>query len=227
MELKNLYLIFLFLINFNLLYKNYIVDFFKNLFPQVNSFNNKYFKQASRFVKNIEYYDKLNSVCSFSAIVLSDELRMIYLDYYSEIHFLDSIDKSLAKEKLLTDNENYITFYVLASQPVNNYESNYSLFSGSYFKNNHILGGKNPEWKVFLNCNNDKIFYIPEDIKITNLPLEYKAFFGDLYNQFKFVYIVRFAAKNEDYEKILMKNKNINLIFKSNKYKVKLHWKNI
>ncbi len=224
MELRILYLIFLFLINSNLFSQNSIVSFFKDLFPQVENFNNKYIKKASKFIKNIECYDKLNSVCSFSAILLSDELRMIYLDYYSEIHFLDSIDKSLAIEKLLSDNENYITFYVIASQPVNTYESNYSLFSGSYYKNNHILGGNNPEWKVFMSCENDDNIYTPEDIKTVDLPLEYKAFFGNLYNQFQFIYIVRFFSKTQDNVKILSNNKTITLNFNSNKYKVKLKW---
>lgn len=204
---------------------NKLIDWGKNNFKQATPHSKDIVQLVAPYVKSTIAYQQFSTLANFDVMFLTDYVRLLYVDYYKRSRGLSREQESLMRQRMLNENQYYISFYVAAAQPENHYESNKSLFSGEYQKLPEILGEKDASWSVKLRVGGKDH---PADIvKVVDLPTEYKHFFGNAYSQFKKIYLVRFNARTDSGNCILSPNTkhNISLIFTSSIHETDVQWK--
>lgn len=206
---------------------NKIINWGKQNFAQAPVYSEPFVREAQNYVKSALVYSQFSTVAMFDAIFLTDQMRMIYLDHHTKASSLTDQQKAIAKTRLLNENKYFISFYVIAYQKEHLYSSTKDLFTGSYQKQSDIFGNKDASWNISMIVN-DRV-YIPESVKIVDLPFEFREFFGRRLSQFHTTYLVRFAAQDQKGHTILepLKKYKITLQFKSVMYESELIWRNM
>lgn len=195
-------------------------------FRQAEKVSDQYAKSMRPFIKSVSIYNEFVSIAEFSALFLTDQARMIYADYFFHRNFKTDEEQEIARQKLLQENQHYITFYVLGYQPAVIYPYNRSMFSGEYQVQGPLLGAVDASWKITLSVDGKE--YLPYDIRSVDLSAEYQHFFALAWSQFKFAYKVRFDYFDEQGEPIITKGPHrVVLNFSSVVYDAKLDWQNI
>lgn len=203
-----------------------IIDWGKDNFKQAERYDKEVTKEVSSYIKSTIVYDQLATIANFDALFLTDRVRMLYVDYYTNRHVLSHERESIMRHRLLNENKYYISFYVLGSQDENMYESSYALFAGEYKKRPSLLGEKDSEWQISMQVG-DKL-YAPDVVRVVELPIEYQHLFGSRCNQFQSAYLVRFDFVDQQDQEIFSKGEyDVSLYFTSARYKTKLEWHNI
>ncbi len=173
---------------------NKIIDWGQQNFKQATKHSQDLVQLVQPYFRSTIAYNQFATVAEFNVLFLTDKVRTLYVDYHKRYHGLTPEQESLMLQRVLNENKYFISFYVVGSQPDNFYESNKSLFTGEYQKLTSLLGDKEATWNVRLKIGNKE--YLPDSVKVAELPVEYRHFFGDRFSQFKSVYIVRFDAKD-------------------------------
>ena len=206
---------------------NKIVEWGKENFKQAHRYEQELVKRVKPYIKSTVVYEILATIADFDAMMLTDDVRMAYVDYYGKRHLMSEEKESIMRQRLLNENKYYISFYVLGSQAENLYPTNKSLFTGEYYKMQPLLGDKDAEWQVRMQIG--KTQYAPDSIRVVDLPTEYQHFFGTRYSQFKSVYLVKFDALDEYDREILpsSKKQDVSLVFTSPRYQGSLEWKQV
>ena len=154
-----------------------IVDWAKGNFKQAEQYAKEYAAPVQDYFRSSSSYNFFTSVSDFTALFLSHQVRKSYVNYYAHRHSLDLDEKKLLFYRLMDENKNYLSFYLVGNGPVATYSSGRAYFTGGYTKQGTLLGTKDSVWKIFLNVDGKE--YSPHHVKLTTLPLEYKYFFGD------------------------------------------------
>jgi len=195
----------------------------ESVFRQAEKVSDSYAATMRPFIKTAVIYDQFISIADFSALLLTDEARMIYLDYYFHRTFKTPEEQLIARQRLLTENDFYITFYVVGYQQPVLYTTGRSLFFGEYEAQGAMLGGPDAVWRASMIVDGKS--YSPTEIRLVSLPVEYRHFFGINWSQFKFAYKVRFDRRDENNREILTSGRHhVSLKFSSPIYDVKLEW---
>lgn len=200
-----------------------VMQWGESVFRQADKVSDSYAATMRPFIRTAVIYDQFASVADFSAVLLTDEARMIYLDYFFHRTFKTQEEQDLARQRLLTENDFYITLYVVGYQPPVIYTSGRALFSGEYQAQGALLGGPDAVWKTSLLVDGKE--YTASDIRLVELPVEYRHFFGINWSQFKSAYKVRFDRRDQHNQEILtFGHHHVSLRFSSTIYDVKLEW---
>jgi hypothetical protein len=206
---------------------NKIINWGQQNFEQAKVYSQKFISAGRAYVRSTIVYSQFTTVATFDAIFLTDEMRMIYVDYHKQCHGLSEEQESLMRQRMINENKYFISFYVIAAQKEHLYETDKSLFNGIYQKQTEILGSKDASWNASMIVGNKE--YLPESIRVVELPMEYRNCFGHRVNQFSTTYLVRFAVANPQDRLILQPGKkhNVALKFTSPLYQVDLKWRHI
>lgn len=203
-----------------------IIEWGQANFKQSDRYEMQLVKRVKPYLKSTFVYDSLATIADFDAMLLTDDVRMTYVDYYGKKHLMSEEKESVMRQRLLNENKYYISFYVLGSQAENLYPTHKSLFTGEFYKMQSLLGDKDAEWQVRLKVQ-DKL-YAPDSIRVIDMPTEYQHFFGNRFSQFKSVYLVKFDAMDAyDHEILPAGHHDVQLIFTSARYEAKLEWKDV
>lgn len=205
---------------------NKVVDWGMENFKQAQRYDEGMIKHMTPYIRSAIVYNQLETVADFTALFLTDAARMLYVDYYMNKHTINKEKESIMRQRLLNENKYYISFYVVCSQSEHLYPDNMSLFTGRYYKNAVMLGEKDSEWQVSLHVKGKD--FVPDSIRVVEMPIEYQHFLGSHYSQFKSVYLVKFDALDEQDHEILTGGSHVvTLQFSSARYKTKLTWKDV
>lgn len=205
---------------------NKVVEWGKENFKQAERYDEGILKHMPPYIRSTIVYNQLATVADFTALFLTDAARMLYVDYYINRHTLSKEKESIMRQRLLNENKYYISFYVVCSQSEHLYPDNMSLFTGRYYKNQVMLGEKDSEWQVSLHVK-DQV-YVPDSVRVVELPIEYQHFLGSHYSQFKSIYLIKFDALDaSDHEILTAGSHSVTLQFASARYKTDLIWKNV
>lgn len=178
---------------------------------------------SAQFLRHKKVYEQFTSLADFTALLLSDSVRLAYLDYYAYRNFKDDQEIQAARARFLAENNHFISFYLSAWQRPTEYMSEYTLFTGERHTLGAIIGTPDAEWQ--LNMIVDGKEYEPESIMPIEIPLEYRVFFGAHLSQFKTKYLVRFAAKDIQNNPLLDQNlHDVELIFRRLHQQIRLSW---
>lgn len=203
-----------------------LVEWGNSTFHQAGKLQEDFSVPMQPYIKSTVIYDKLSLVAEFSALFLTDHARIIYLDYFCHRNLKSAEEKAIDKQRLLTENDYYITFYVVGYQPASMYPSGRSMFSGEYHLQGPLLGNSEGVWKATLIVDGNE--YVPDDVRSVELPIEYQYFFGTNYSQFKTAYRIRFDARDSHNKEILASGKhNVALKFSSVNYETRLRFKGV
>lgn len=206
---------------------NKLAQWSADTFKQAAKIDAHFAREMKPFVRTQKVYQGLQSLVSFSAVLMTDVAQKAYAAYYGKIHFYSQDEIELMQAKLLNENNYYMTLYVIGSQPAVFFETSRSLFKGQYRNNTQqLIGKKDTTWQMALVI--DGKTYHPDSINSTNFPVEMKTAFGPLFNQFKTAYVVKFAIKDQAMmESLRSKKENIQLVFTSYQFEVKLDWEQV
>lgn len=206
---------------------NKIVDWGKANFEQASKYAQDFIRAAQVFIRSNVIYDEFTIVATFDTLFLTDQMRMLFVDYHKQHHGLTDEQESIMRKRLINENKYFISFYVVATQKQHIYENDKTLFTGSYQKNSEILGSKDATWNIRMKVGNKE--YLPESIRIADLPMEFRAFFGTRLDQFSYVYLVRFAVQDAQGHLIFEPGKKYNVVLKytSAIYKAEALWRNM
>lgn len=203
-----------------------IVQWSATTFRQADVISSHFSQSMEPFIKTGVVYSEFASIAEFSALFLTDQARMIYADYFFNRNFKSQEEQELSRQRLLKENEHYITFYVIGYQPATIYPTERALFYGEYQAQGPLLGAPDAKWKITLMVDGKE--YSAVDVRTAPLPVEYQYFFGRRWSQFKTCYKVRFDARDEFGEEILPQGKHhVVLKFRSVIYDTKLEWTEI
>lgn len=203
---------------------NKVVEWGKENFKQASQYDKEFVVRAKPFIKHDMVYDQLTTVADFTALFLTDAMRMLYVDYHVQKHVVLPEKEAIMRQKLLHENKYYISFYVLGSQSATSYPTNFSLFTGRYQKHESLLGEKDSQWQVALQVGAS--IYAPDSVRVVELPIEYQYFFGNNFSQFKSIYLVKFDALDAHDHEIFSAGTayDVALKFTSARYKTQLTW---
>lgn len=205
---------------------NRILAWAEENFKQAEQHDHDYTQRAKKFIRNLKVYNKLSIIATFDVMFLTDEARMLFVDYHGKIQGLSFDEIQTLYNRQINENKYFVSAYVIAWHNEFTYETSKSLFTGEYHKNSNILKGDDALWNVSLILGGRR--YLPETIKVVEMPVEYQKFFGPCCNQFATTYLVRFAAKDKYNNYIFTDQKCSPIIrFSSPTYKVDAIWKNI
>lgn len=205
---------------------NKIVEWGKENFKQTERYNDGIVKHMVPYIRSAIVYNQLETIADFTAMFLTDSARMLYVDYYINKHTITKEKEAIIRQRLLNENKYYVSFYVVCSQSEHSYPDNMSLFTGRYYKNATMLGEKDSEWEVSLHVDGKD--FVPDSIRVVELPIEYQHFLGAHYSQFKSIYLVKFdALDDQDHEILTSGSHAITLKFSSARYKTELHWDDV
>lgn len=203
-----------------------IIQWSNQAFRQAEVVSPHFSKSMKPYIKSGTVYTEFASIAEFVALFLTDQARMIYADYFFNRNFKTIDEQKIARERLLTENNQYITFYVLGYQPATIYPTERALFFGEYQVQGPLLGSPDAKWKISLLVDGKE--YAPADIRSAQLPVEYQYFFGRLWSQFKMSYKVRFDAKDDQGQQILPPgHHHVILKFSSVTHTTRLEWINM
>lgn len=154
------------------------------------------------FIRSTRIYDQFTTLGIFDALWLADPVKQAYVQSYGIKHCLDQQQQNAMLANQLQDNDQYISFYVLAYYPG---------------QDNCSLNSDDSLWVVRLivdgNC------YAPLYVRAVELPFEYQIFFGKKYNIFKRSYLVVFNQPTGS-----PANKSLSLVFRSVGRQAELTW---
>lgn len=205
---------------------NRILAWAQENFKQAEQHHHDYIKRSQEFIRNLKVYDQLSLKATFDVMFLTDDARKLFVDYHAKIQGMTFDDMQTLYQRQINENKYFISAYVVAWHDEYAYLNSKSLFTGEYHKNTSILKGDDPVWNVSLIVGGRR--YLPETIKVVEMPVEYQRFFGPCCNQFATTYLVRFAAKDKFNNYIFTNQKCSPVIrFSSPMYKVDAIWKNI
>jgi len=204
---------------------NKIIHWAEHNFKQADQHSQKIVDAVKPYIQTTIAYNQFATVANFDVLFLTDKVRMLYVDYYKAYHGLTKEEESLMVQRVLNENKYFISFYVVGAQAPNHYESNKSLFTGEYQKQTALLGDKESTWHLRLKIGFKE--YLPDSIRVVDLPVEYQHFFGTSYSQFKSVYLVRFDARDMMGNVLLKSNERylLSLDFYSSLFKTNVEWK--
>lgn len=203
-----------------------LLEWSDKTFRQADPVSKHFALSMEPYIQSLKIYDQLVSIADFSAMFLTDEARMIYANYFFHRNFKTSEEQELDRERLLKENNYYITFYLIGNQPATIFPSGRALFSGEYQVRGPLLGTADAHWKVTMVVDGKE--YAPCDVRSVNLPAEYQYFFGIHWSQFKSAYKVRFDARDNQGNEILpLGNHRVQLKLSSVTYNAELEWKSI
>ncbi|MBP6869789.1 hypothetical protein KBC04_02820 [Candidatus Babeliales bacterium] len=203
-----------------------LLEWSDNTFRQAEPVSKHFALSMEPFIQSLKIYDQLVTIADFSAMFLTDEARMIYADYFFHRNFKTPEEQELDRERLLKENDYYITFYVIGNQPATIFPSGRALFSGEYQVRGPLLGTADAHWKITMAVDGKE--YGPCDVRSISLPAEYQHFFGIHWSQFKSAYKVRFDARDQNGDEILpIGNHRVQLKFNSVTYNAVLEWKTV
>jgi len=205
---------------------NRILAWGKETFKQAQKHEHDYINRSQEFIRNLKVLDNLSLKATFDVMLLTDQARKLFVDYHGKNQGLTFDEIQTLYNRQINENKYFISVYVIAWHDEYNFLTSKSLFTGSYQKNTNILKGDDALWNVSLIVGGKR--YLPETIKIVEMPVEYQRFFGAACNQFSTTYLVRFAAKDKFGNYIFTDQKSSPIIrFSSPTYKVDGIWKNI
>lgn len=200
-----------------------IIQWSASTFRQADVVSSHFSKTMDPFIKTAVIYNEFASIAEFSALFLTDDARMIYSDYFFNRNFKTQDEQDLARQRLLTENDYYVTFYVIGYQPAVIYPTERALFFGEYQVQGPLLGSADAKWKATLLVDGKE--YAPCDVRTTQLPVEYQYFFGRHWSQFKTAYKIRFDYRDQSGQEILPRgHHHVSLKFSSVLYNAKLEW---
>ena len=203
-----------------------IVQWSATTFRQADKVSGHFSKSMFPFIKSAVIYNEFASIAEFSALFLTDEARMIYADYFFHRNFKTPEEQEIARQRLLTENDYYVTFYILGYQPATIYPTDRSLFFGEYQVQGPLLGSADANWKITLLVDGKQ--YVPCDVRSVQLPVEYQYFFDRHWSQFKTAYKVRFDYRDKNGDEIMpLGHHHIKLKFSSAIYDAYLEWENM
>ncbi|MBV8661353.1 MAG: hypothetical protein JO129_04380 [Candidatus Dependentiae bacterium] len=203
-----------------------IVQWSATTFRQADKISDHFSKSMAPFIKSAVIYNEFASIAEFSALFLTDEARMIYADYFFHRNFKTPEEQEIARQRLLTENDYYITFYIIGYQPATIYPTDRSLFFGEYQVQGPLLGSADANWKVTLLVDGKQ--YAPCDVRSVQLPVEYQYFFDRHWSQFKMAYKVRFDYRDKEGNEIMpLGHHHVSLKFSSAIYDTNLEWTNM
>jgi hypothetical protein len=180
-----------------------LIDWGKQSFNQGTDLdNNRAFVQ--QYMRAISVYDQLSTQARFAALWLNDAVRIKYAQLYARSHGSSQEPYQALVRRQLDENKKFITFYVLSFYDIS-------------------LGEPDSKWSLFLRINDTTL--MPIDIKLTDLPPEYKFFFGKELTSFRNAYRIIFDAKNIEDKCILdASTQLICLYFRSAHKQMVLQW---
>ena len=194
---------------------NKIIDWGQQNFKQAQKHSYDIVEEVQKNLKSTIAYNQLATMAQFDVLCLTDQVRLLYVMYHKRCQGLTLDEENMMIQRVLNENKYFISFYIVGSQPDNFYESNKALFTGEFQKQESLLGDDKATWHVRLKINEKE--YFPVTIKVVDLPIEFRHFFGHKYSQFKTAYQVRFNAQDENGHPLLKPRhlNNFSLIFKS------------
>jgi hypothetical protein len=200
-----------------------IMQWSATTFRQAQVVSSHFSQSMEPYIKSGVIYSEFASIAEFSALFLTDQARMIYADYFFNRNFKPQDEQDLARDRLLTENDYYITFYVIGYQPATIYPTERAMFFGEYQVQGPLLGSADAKWKITMIVDGKE--YAPCDIRSAALPVEYQYFFGRRWSQFKTAYKVRFDCRDDFGQEILPAGPHhVVLNFRSVIYDAKLEW---
>lgn len=173
---------------------NKLIEWGEQNFAQTKRYSQEFEKASQTFLRSTFVYTEFTMAATFDAIFLTDQMRLLYADYHTKFHDLDTHQTSILKQRLLNENKYFVSFYLIGNQKEHLYDSGKALFTGVYKKFPDFLGSKDAAWSVSMVVGNKT--YVPESVRIIDLPMEYRNCFGIRMNQFNSTYLVRFAAQD-------------------------------
>lgn len=156
------------------------------------------------YIKNVVVHSQLSTRGIFDAIWLSDAVRTASTDVLI-MRSGKSIEQHHALlRRQLEENKHYIMFYVLTEYD--------------------IPLGDCAEWQIFLRVG--EYNYQPRELKVVDLPCEYKAFFGKRYMKTKMAYLVKFDMADANEQPIMVPHhtQSMQLSFRSVEKQATLEW---
>lgn len=204
-----------------------ITQWGKENFKQAESYAHTFVERAKPFIRSTKVLHEFSIFATFDVMLLADGMRMLYVDYHKKCHGLSKAQEASLRQRQLNEDKYFISMYVVATQASRIYLNNKSLFTGQYQVQSSILGHKDATWNVSMIVDGRQ--YFPESIRTVDLPIEYVQLFGPLNHQFATVYLVRFAANDENNNPILPINHTASIIlqFSSSLYQTEVVWKQI
>jgi hypothetical protein len=205
---------------------NTIYEWGKENFKQAPRHDQDFIKQGKKHIRTVNVYNGLTIEAQFHTLLLTDGARMLYVDYHGNNRGFSSEQIKGLKQRQINENRNFISMYVVAWNREREYTNSKSLFTGEGVKTGSILKGEDALWNVSLIVGGKR--YLPETIKVVDIPLEYQMFFAEHLNLFSNVYLVRFAAKDSQNNYIFPQDKCSAVIdFCSPRYRVQAIYKGI
>lgn len=158
----------------------------------------------SKYLRSKRVYDQLDTVAMLDVLWLSPAVRTVYADMVSNVYGKDEERHNAFLRRQFEEARHFISFYVLSTYGI-------------------TLGDSKSEWVITLRINDN--YYTPIDIKLVELPLEYKAMLSDRLNRFKLPYLIRFDARDVQERSLLEYTDQIELVFRSINREAVLVWK--
>jgi len=161
-------------------------------------------KETREHICSSRIYDQFTLIGAFDSLWLTDQVRETYVDLYVLKHGKTEGDKKVLLRRQLEENNHFISFYVLSVSDI-------------------VIGEKDSEWTLLLKIGD--YYFVPTELKTTELTPEYKTIFGKKLTRFKTAYILRFNAKDiEDTPLIQPDVDAIHLVFRTTKKELVQSW---
>jgi hypothetical protein len=181
-----------------------VLDWGKKSFPQNEPIVTDK-EPVAKYIRSEVIYDQFDTKGKFVALWLNDEVRTEYAKLHGRSRGSSPQQEEMLIKRQLDENKHFITFYVLSLSEV-------------------TLGEPESIWHPFLKIN-DTTVIVPTDIKLIDLPNEYKFFFGKHYTRFKIAYRILFDAKDlEDRCLIDATTQTLKLVVRSVDREVSMQW---
>ena len=206
---------------------NKIIDWGKKNFAQTQPYANDFVRAAQPYLRSSIVYYEFTTEATFHAIFLTDQMRMIFVDYHKQCYGLNPEQELMTRKRMINENKYFVSFYVIGEQKEHIYDTGRSLFNGNYQKQTELLGSKDATWNVTMRVGNKE--YAAESIRVVELPMEFRNFFGKNLDQFCSTYLVRFPIQDA-HERLIFepsKKYNVTLHFVSPIYQTDMTWKSI
>jgi len=156
------------------------------------------------YIKSVVVHSQLSTKGIFDALWLADAVRTASTDV-----LIMRAGKSLGQHhtllrRQLEENKHYIMFYIVTEYDV--------------------PLGDCAQWQIFLRIGDQT--YQPRELKVTDLPCEYKVFFGKRFGKTKIAYLAKFDAQDSNEKPIIISNKteSIQLCLRSIEKQAVLEW---
>lgn len=161
-------------------------------------------KVPRTYIQSAHIHRQFSTSALIDVMWLSDEVRTIYAQTYGLKNGKNEAMTKAFLRRQLEENKHFISFYVLTNL-------------------NLSIGDHHNAWALFLKV--DETTMAPNEVRLTELTPEFKAFFGKRFNRFKCVYLVKFNAKTPDGKSLITENSDhMELYFRSIEKEAVLTW---